>query len=169
MKMYSKLHFVVALMLWVLVACAPKSKEKYLADYKEFVEEVKREHGEYDDEDWAWADENFLKYSKEWHSKFADELTLKEELKVSRLNLQYNALRGSKDLKDLFDTMFDEEDGLIPILRDEYGDDVKSMAEDLKEKMIYYRENHMEDDLNELKKAVEAASDTIPELMEWLK
>lgn len=153
----------------MVIGCQPFTKESYLEKYKEFILEIKTESGDYDDDDWAKADEKYLKYSEEWYLKFESELTIKDELKITGWNLQYNTLKGTKAMKDIFSMMFDEEEGLVTFLREEYSDDVKSMTDDLKEKMAYYKENEMEDDLNELKKAIETASDSIPELVKLLK
>lgn len=157
------------ILLLFLVACAPMSKETYMANYKEFVEEVKKESSEYNDDDWAKADEKYLKYSEEWYTKFESELTMKDELKIASWGVQYNAKKGTKAMKDVFSFMFDDEDGLLTFLHDEYSDDVNSMANDLKEKLAYYKENQMEEDLNELKAAIKTASDSIPELVKLLK
>lgn len=159
----------IAVILVFMVSCAPISKESYMERYKEFIDEVKKESGEYDDDDWAKADEKYLKYSEEWYLKFESELTMKDEVKIASWNVQYNALRGANALKDVFSLMFDEEEGLVSFLREEYSGDVKSMSDDLKAKMAYYKKNQMEDDLNELRKAIKTASDSIPELVKLLK
>ena len=157
------------ILLLFLVACAPMSKETYMANYKEFVEEVKKESSEYNDDDWIKAAEKYLKYSEDWYTKFESELTIKDELKIASWGLQFNAAKGTKAMKDAFNFMFDEEDGLVTFLRDEYSDDVNAMTNDLKEKMAHYKNNQMEDDLKNLMEAIKTASDSIPELVELLR
>lgn len=150
------------------IGCQPFTKESYLEKYKEFITEVKTESGDYDDKDWEKAEERYLKFSEEWYTKFEPEITVKEEFKIASWNVQYNALKGTSTLKDFVNFMFDDEDGLVTFLKEEYSDDVDALADDLKKKMDHYRKNQMEDDLNALKETIKSATDSIPELEKLL-
>ncbi len=68
------------LFIWMLSACAPANKEAYLADYKEFINNLADERKEYGDVQWKKAKAQFELYSNKWYDKFEEELTIKERL-----------------------------------------------------------------------------------------
>lgn len=150
-------------------SCSPMSKESYIAEYKEFITEIKENSKTYDDAAWAEADERFQMYSEEYYAKFENDLTMKEELTLASYALQYGTLRTTQAMRDLAGFIFDEEDGLLTFLRDEYSDDVEAFMSDLVDEFTYYKENQMEEDLEKLKKAIDEASNSLPELKVLLK
>lgn len=163
MRQHILFIFISATLLFA-TSCAPMTKERYLAEYKEFIEEVKANSKNYGDGNWASADEQFQIYSEEYYTKFEDEFTMKEKLTLASWSIQYGTLRSTKAIKDMMGFVFDEEDGLLTFLREEYNDDVQALVSDLSDEITYYRENQMEEDLTKLKNALNQAAESIPEL-----
>ena len=54
-----KKFFVIAALAFLMVACAPSTKEEYLEEYKEFIEEVSEKAKTYSETDWAEKTEEF--------------------------------------------------------------------------------------------------------------
>lgn len=145
--------FFVAVIISVsFFSCAPLTKESYLERYDEFIDEIKEEYETYTEEDWLDKDEKLEKFSGEWYDKFEEELTLKEELKITGLKAKYGYYRMLKTVKETYHDI---------------ADPLMSTTKEMKEKAQYYIENDMQDDLNELyKQAEEMGEETVKALEE---
>ncbi len=131
------------IILFSAASCsAPDSKEVYLDRFEKFVSKVGENHNDYKKSDWDYADERFKKYSQEWHKKFKEELTLKEELRVVALNVKYEAYRGKNKAKDL------------------YKEVLKEDVDKIKKKIKYYIDNDMDEDLEKLKSGAKEIGDS---------
>ncbi|NQU86391.1 MAG: hypothetical protein HQ541_11575 [Mariniphaga sp.] len=126
----------------------PTSKEAYLDQFSRFVDNVREDHRSYNKSDWKYADERFKKFRTEWHDLFKDDLTLKEELKVAALIVQYNSYKGVNKLEKL------------------YNDEVKDDVDELKEKIQYYIDNDMDEDLEKLKEGAKEIGDSAINVVE---
>lgn len=84
---------VLVTVFFVIKNSSPFSKESYLEDYKEFIEEVSNENDTYSDEDWEEADEQFEKFNEEWYAKFEEELSFTEKITVTKYNAEYKIYR----------------------------------------------------------------------------
>jgi hypothetical protein len=118
------------------------SKESYLKQYAQFIDEISNNSEKYSENDWKKADEKFKNFDDVWYKKFKAEMDLGEKLKITQYNIQYLIYRNKRAASDVFSKYFNK------------GYDV------LKEKVKYYRDNKMEQDLEKLKKASEEAGDS---------
>ena len=135
------LYLVFSLSLFI-ASCSPMSKESYLKQYAQFIDEISNNSENYSENDWKKADEKFKNFDDVWYKKFKAEMDLGEKLKTTQYNIQYLIYRNKRAASDVFSKYFNK------------GYDV------LKEKVKYYRDNKMEQDLEKLKKASEAAGDS---------
>lgn len=80
---------IIAIVIFLIKSAAPFSKEAYLEDYKEFIDEVSDENDTYSEDKWKDIDEKFDKFNEEWYEKFEDELSFTEKLTVAKYNAEY--------------------------------------------------------------------------------
>ncbi len=137
--------FVVAVLL--ATACtAPKTKEAYMKKYEAFVERVEKNHSDYNKNDWKYADKKIKQFNEKYYSKFEDELTIKDQLKIGALSLKYNSLKGEE----------------------EFGKAIKKEIQHLKDEVEYYIENDMDEDLDKLIEGAGQIGDSLGVVIEDL-
>ncbi|MFB6317014.1 DUF6565 domain-containing protein [Saccharicrinis sp. FJH54] len=98
----TKVFFVITVFLIsVMYSCSfePGSKDAYLSQFNDFVENVGNSYKDYTDETWEKKDKQFSKYTDEWYMKFKDELNVKEQITVKKLAIKYALYRNGEDLK----------------------------------------------------------------------
>lgn len=125
-------------LLWLLVACAPATKEAYLSDYKSFMERVADERKDYGDVKWKAVMTEYKHYSQDWYNKFEDELTVKERMLLAGYEAKFAYYIAAHKTGDAFDDM-------IKSLRSSDKKSLRSTIED-------YIEKDMVDDVEELYK-----------------
>jgi hypothetical protein len=135
-------HFILFYFFCLLVSCSPMSKASYLKQYDSFMEDVSSNYTNYNDQDWKDTDDKFKKFDEEWYKKFEEDLSFSEKATIYKYNLQYVVYRNSKGSTDFFNKY------------------LKNGYEDLKEKIQYYKDNQMNDDLNKLEKIAREAGDS---------
>lgn len=114
MKMIKHLVFVLVIVLGIS-SCA-LTKESYLGKFDSFVENVKENGSDYNEQDWKKAEEKFKKLSGSDYKKFESELTIQEKLKVAKLIGQYRGVQlktGIKVLKENIEDTLNETNELI--------------------------------------------------------
>lgn len=131
----------------LFTACDPSSKEAYIKEYTEWMEELAENRQTYSERNWRNADEKFLKYSKTLYSKFEGEMNFKEKIAVGKLKVEYTLYKSQRQFDQLFE-------------------DVAENSEELREQIEYYMENDMQDDLKHLKKEARKAGKASAEAME---
>ena len=144
------------ILICLLGACSPMSKESYLKKYDAFMSEVSEKYKNYDDATWKKQTEQHNKFSGEWYEKFSDDLTWQEKLKVTGFRAKfyyYKTLQqSSSSVRELLD-----------------GLDIDK----IKENVQYYINNDMKDALNQLYeeacKAGDAAAEAITEILNELQ
>jgi hypothetical protein len=135
-----------------VVSCRPRSKEAYLEKYSQFMKEVSEKSINYSDDDWKKADEKYKKFNEDWYAHFKDDLTFKEKLTTTKYSVQYTYYKSKPEVIDLYNTY------------------VKEDYEKLKEKIKFYRENNMDEDIESLlKKAKEAGDTSVKVIQEMIK
>ncbi|MEN8115623.1 MAG: DUF6565 domain-containing protein [Bacteroidota bacterium] len=148
-------YFLLVVIAVFMVSCGePASKESYLERFDKFVNRVENNHENYTQKDWEWADTQFEKYNSEWYLKFRDEFTLKDQIKIKGLIIEYHSYKNNEDVDEM--------------LKELFKDDV----ENIREKVEEYIDNDMEEDLDKLiegaaeigDSAVKALEDIIEEL-----
>lgn len=134
-----KKFFVIAALAFLMVACAPSTKEEYLEEYKEFIEEVSEKAKTYSETDWAEKTEEFEKFSKEWYERFKEELSLGEQMQVTAYAASFGYHKSNVD--DLVNDIVDDvKEGL-----NEAGKEIGLMVEEIEESL-----NQTADDLDEM-------------------
>lgn len=150
-KIRSKVFVFAMLIAVVIVASScsePSSKEAYLEKFESFVENVGEDYRNYSKKDWKYSEERFQKFSKEWHDKFKDDLTLKEKIKVAGLIVKYKSFNKGRKLEDFYD------------------DVLKKDVDKVKEKIEYYIDNDMTEDLEKLKEGAKEIGDSVLKVVE---
>lgn len=131
------------LLLFFLFSCAaPDTKEAYLEKFEQFVDNVETDYKTYDEADWKKADEKFEKFTGDWYSKFENDFTLSDEIVIKGLEARFYIFKAADETTDYFEEH----------LKDDY--------EELRDKVEYYIENDMKEDLEQLMKIAKEAGDS---------
>ncbi len=138
----------VLTIVFISSCSTPLTKESYLERYAEFISELENKSMNYTQEDWALADRKYADFSGVWYQKFKDELTWKEELRISRYQLEYNILNAGNSFKKLLNNID--------------ADDIDS----LKEKIQYYIDNNMEEDLEYIRQQAKILGEEILKMVD---
>ncbi|HOP03059.1 MAG TPA: hypothetical protein PL017_03450 [Tenuifilaceae bacterium] len=136
---------ILTLMATIFFACEPTSKEKYMADYKRFVDEVAAQGSNYTADDWKKANETFSKFNNEWYKKFESEFTLNDKARILGYQVKYNAVKAGSEIGKF------------------YNQYLKNDVEDLRAKVKFYVENDMESDLKKLQEEAKKVSKELEE------
>ncbi len=121
------LSLVVA---FLMVACAPSTKQDYMADFQEFIEKVSNESSEYGEDDWKAVDADYLKYSDEWYKKYEPEMSISEKMQVAAWVTVYNYHKGMSKAGDVMDQLGKDVEKGVKDLGKEIEEIGKSMQED---------------------------------------
>jgi hypothetical protein len=140
----------------LLAACSPMSKESYLEKYAAFMSEVSENYKSYVDKDWEKKTEKFKQFSDEWYTKFKDDLTWQEKLKVTGFQAKFYYYRtlqqSSSTIKELL---------------------VGLNVDKIKEQVQYYINNDMKEALTQLYEeacmAGDAATEAVTEILNELQ
>jgi hypothetical protein len=97
-KLYASLMMVVIM----LTACSePRTKEAYLADFREFISSVEQAPNKDMPDYWQQTNLEYEKYTSEWYAEFSDQLTWRDELAIAQLQVRYNLMQSAIVARDL--------------------------------------------------------------------
>ena len=90
--------FVTAFALLLMTSCG--TKESYISDFSEFVQDIENEAGEYSEKDWEKADKKFDQFTGSIYKKYAEELTSDEKIEIAKCQTRYAAQKAKAGIKD---------------------------------------------------------------------
>ena len=152
MKKIKLKNIAILFAIVLITSCSPQSKESYLKRYEKFISEVKMNSTNYTEADWIKIDEKFERFSKEWYSKFEEDLTWKEQLLIAKYNVQYNTFKSKTEIIDFYNLF------------------IKEDYEELKKQIKEYSENDMKEDMQFLiEQANEIGEDAIKAIEDIMK
>ncbi len=131
--------FVVGWIVLLTSSCSePGTKEAYMKGFEKFIERVKTNYRNYNQNDWKWADLRFEKFNSEWFNHFKEELSAGEKLKVAAWVVEYEAMKGSDSIRDFYRKNISSEvdktgQEVKEYLRDDLGKDLSQAAKGAKE------------------------------------
>jgi len=136
-KLFTIIQFFI---LTAIISCStPLTKDAYLDKYENFIVHIKEDSKSFDENTWQEADKKFDTFNNEWYNKFEGELSISEKATILKYQAKYKYYRFEADFSNSWDKFLEED------------------IEKLKEKIEYYIENDMEDDLKELREKAEKA------------
>lgn len=151
MKPYLFRILSVALVMLMVTSCLiPSSKERYLVNFERFVKNVEKNAKEFKRKDWRWAEKRYRLYSRKWHDKFREDLSLKEQMHVASLKLRYQAVREGSKMRRIVD--------------EKLAKDLEKIGEDMG---TYFDEN-LERDLDKLTKGAREIGDSAAKVVDDL-
>ncbi len=171
MKTISKLGFL-ALVMAMMISCAPTSKENYMEKYVSFLDEVSMEYKDYTPKDWEAMDEKFEKFNGEWYQKYEQELSFKDELKLQGYKMKYAYYRALAEGKSAVDGFVESID--VDQMKKDVEDAAKEAKKAAEEFVNSIDMEQVQKDLEEvgeeIVKAAEEVGKTIDSLAgEWQK
>jgi len=148
-----KIPYILFIAIMVFSCSTPLSKESYLKKFEAFTAKVSDKGESYSKKDWIKATERYEKFSGEWYEKFKDDFTWQEKLKITGLKTKFQYYRvlyqSTAAIKDLLNAL---------------------NIKDIKEKIQYYINHNMENDLSQLyNEAIKAGGAAEKAVMEILK
>lgn len=86
----------------------PVNKENYLQSYQQFIIEVKMNWRIYSVEDWEKQQKINEKYSKKYYSRFLEELTPAENMRIQRFNFAFHFYKGDITIQNLLSGQYND-------------------------------------------------------------
>ncbi len=84
------------------------TKEEYLDDYQNFMNQVKMNWKLYSEDEWVEKVEEFEKYNKYDYAKHKGELTPSEQIKIKRFDFAFHFYKGDISVNKLFKGEYNE-------------------------------------------------------------
>lgn len=115
----------------VIFSSCGNTKEEYIDDYSNFIEEVNEKSASYSVEQWENADSINAAYSSDYYEAYSHEMTDKEKARVSRLKGRYLGLRildAGYDIKE------EVEETVLPVIKDVFNQ-IEGAAEVIQEEL----------------------------------
>lgn len=150
MKLIFKFLAVVMILQAGSSCMIPSSKERYLANFERFVNNVEKESPGFKPRDWRYAEKRYQKYSVEWYQNFREDFTPQEQIKVAGLKLRYQAVREGAGLRRLLD--------------EQVVKDLEKMGEDVGK----YLDENLDRDLERISKGAREIGDSARKVVDDL-
>ncbi len=133
-----KNNILLILVTFLLVACTPTSKEKYMERYAKFMMDIKQNASEYTENEWIKCDEKYRQYSKIWYQKFQPEMTSSDKLILTGYQIKYiyyrNLNKSSDWLKKIIGAIdVDSIISTIETFNDEVEDGITHLDDEITE------------------------------------
>lgn len=90
---------IIALLCVTLMLASCHSKEDYLEEFKNFVDEVELNYTSFDEEKWKESDEKFEELSDKEFNDYKDELTDDELHTIDQFDAIYMAIKVKMEAK----------------------------------------------------------------------
>ena len=100
-----KMFYVVLMALMVMMTACQQTKEDYIKEFENFVEEVSEECAEYTEEQWEDVAEEFELLVKK-AEKYQD-LTTEDKLELAKVQAKYAGLQAKKGIDKVIDGVKD--------------------------------------------------------------
>ena len=121
MKTFTKILFFTIL-ISLLTSCKPHSKEAYLKQYNEFIDNVSKNGSKFSENDWEKKDAEFKNYNEVWYAHFQDQLTWQEKAITAKNSVQFTFYRNQSGMESFFKTYLQGDyDSLKKRIEDLYG------------------------------------------------
>jgi len=133
---------LIILLSMCFISCEPTSKADYMKEFESFIDNLESQKENPKDIDWEATEKQYQLYADTYYKKFKEELKLGDEINIASLKVRYHLVKNSGDIDNTFDTLS------------------KSAAE-IKDKIQFYLDNNLEDDLNRLKETATKLGDSI--------
>ncbi len=91
-----------------LIGCSPFTKEQFITQQKDFIEEVRKEHHTYDEKDWDQKNKELNQALQEEYPKFEDEMSLTEKVNVWGQVLSYHLMQSADRAAENWDAHEEE-------------------------------------------------------------
>lgn len=102
--------FLAIIATLLFASCSPMNKESYFKKFASFVEETSLHYKEYTQADWERVDQKYEKFTGEWYDKFENEISISENLKISKYIVKYTYYRAYAEGKGFLDEIVDSID-----------------------------------------------------------
>lgn len=100
-----KMFYVVLMAMMVVMTACQQTKEDYIKEFENFVEEVSEECAEYTEEQWEDVAEEFELLVKK-AEKYQD-LTTEDKLELAKVQAKYAGLQAKKGIDKVIDGVKD--------------------------------------------------------------
>lgn len=112
-----KHYLIILLLAFVLPSCKEAVfKEQYVSNFENFIEEFRKNHTTYTEEDWKKAEEQYTLLSETEFNKFKDDLTAEQKNKVNSLKGSYYGIYAKHKAGELgneFKDLLQQAEGVL--------------------------------------------------------
>lgn len=103
-----KYTLILVTLFFSLTSCKEAIfKEQYVSNFENFVEDLRKNHTTYTEEDWKKAEEQYKFYAETEYEKFKNELTPEQKGKVNSIKGSYYGIYAKHKAGDIGDELKD--------------------------------------------------------------
>jgi glycosidase len=99
--------FWTILFVFATASCSNMTKRQYLSEYKDFIQQVKKDRQDYTTKNWEEMDKIHYKYCNELFKKYEMNFTAEEKILLAKYRLQYDVYRYKDEIKESLLEIFD--------------------------------------------------------------
>ena len=140
-----KKFFGLVMVSLVIFSCSNMTKEQYLSEYKDFIQQIKENQQGYTIADWAEKDKIHSNYCDRLFKKYENELSVEEKVLLAKYRLQYDVYRYKNEAKETMLEIFD----MYYSIQSEINANNRRIATARKDELIEIIDDYMENGLNE--------------------
>lgn len=135
MKQFLAILFTILL----LQSCTqnPQTKEEYLEEYSQFLEQIEENATDFNQNDWEKQEEVYELFATEYYDQFSGDLTIVEKMQVKGYSIAYNSMKQKDNLNaigDFIEDISSKGEKAVEQFLEDAGDDTDKV-EDLIERV----------------------------------
>ncbi|MFK7908443.1 MAG: DUF6565 domain-containing protein [Chitinophagales bacterium] len=134
-----KQFLAVLFTLLLLQSCSqnPQTKEEYLNEYSQFIEQIEENATSFDQNDWEKQEEVYKLFADEYYDQFSGDLTIAEKLQAKGYGVAYNSMKQKDNweaIGEFIEDLSSKGEKAVEKFLDDAGDDTEKV-EDLIERV----------------------------------
>jgi len=129
-----KQFLAVLFTLLLLQSCSqnPQTKEEYLEEYSQFIEQIEEKATDFDENDWEKQEEVYRLFADEYYDQFSGDLTIAEKLQVKGYSIAYNSMKQKdswKAIGEFIEDISSKGEKAVEQFLEDAGDDTEKVGE----------------------------------------
>ncbi len=132
-----KQFLAVLFTLLLLQSCSrnPQTKQEYLEEYSQFIEQIEENATNFDQNDWEKQEEVYKLFADEYYDQFSGDLTIAEKLQVKGYGIAYNSMKQKDNweaIGEFIEDISSKGGKAVEQFLDDAGDDTEKVEDLIK-------------------------------------
>ena len=125
----NRLFFFIFIVTLFFSSCSKMTKDKYMSEYGQFIQQINEKHTTFTAKDWQKADKNYKKYDEKLYNVFQNQLLFEDKLKITRYRIQYGFYKNKDVARENLLQLLDAYYSVTADLKDELKKDIELFIE----------------------------------------